>query len=214
VSTARVTTRLAIGFLFSASCFAQHWEIGGGSGYGWYHNGSIISPGGAATAGIRNRFIVTGAVSEDLYEHFSGEIRYVYQDGDTFLQNSTARGSVQAQSHTFTYDALFHFRERHEKIRPYVAGGAGGKYYETTGPTPLVQPLPRIAGLTTNSQWKAVFDFGGGVKFKVAEHFVIRADVRDYLTTFPNRLFSPVANAATRGIFHQITPMIGVGVSF
>jgi len=66
--------------------------------------------------------------------------------------------SVQAQSHTFTYDALLHFLGRHEKIRPYVAGGVG-------------------------------------VKFQVAEHFVIPADVRDYITTFPNRLFSPVANA-------------------
>jgi len=51
-----------------------------------------------------------------------------------------------------------HFLGRHEKIRPYVAGGVG-------------------------------------VKFQVAEHFVIPADVRDYITTFPNRLFSPVANA-------------------
>jgi hypothetical protein len=214
VFTASVTIKLAIGFFFSAACFAQHWELGGGFGYGWYHNGSIISTGGTATAGIRNRFAVTGVACEDLFEHFSGEIRYVFQDGDSFLENSVARGTVQAQSHTFTYDVLVQFRERQKKIRPFVAAGVGGKFYETTGPAPLIQPLPRIAGLTTNNQWTAVFDFGGGVKFRIAEHFVIRADLRDYITTFPNRLFSPVANATTRGIFHQVTPMIGVGVSF
>src|SRR5262249_22780410 len=96
LSTASVI-RLAIGLFVSAACFAQHGELGAGAGYGWYHNGSIISPGGTAQAGIRNRFVATAVGCEDLYQHFSGEIRYVYQDGDSFLENSTARGNVQAQ---------------------------------------------------------------------------------------------------------------------
>jgi hypothetical protein len=196
------------------ACSAQNWEIGGGLGYGVYHNGSIISTNGTAQAGIRNRFAATGYVVEDLFQYFSGEFRYVYHDGDTFLQNGTATGTVQAQSHTFTYDALFHFKRREDRIRPYVNGGVGGKFYNSTGPVPVPQPLPRIAIMTRESQWKPVFDFGGGVRVQVTEHFSVRGDLRDYITVFPDRLFVPVANATTRGIFHQVTPMFGVGANF
>jgi len=201
--------------MIAGACSAQQrWEIGGGVGYGIYHNGTIISTGGTADAGIRNRFVATGYVVEDLYEHFSGEFRYVYHDGDSFLTSGSTTGTVQAQSHSFTYDALFHFTPRESRIRPYVAGGAGGKYYNTTGPAPVPQPLPKVAGLTTQSEWKPVFDFGGGVRIRLQEHISLRGDLRDYITTFPNKLFSPVANSTTRGIFHQFTPMFGIGVNF
>ena len=198
----------------AGTCAAQNWEMGGGAGYGAYHNGSIISTGGTADAGIRNRFAVTGFVTEDLFDRFSGEIRYVYQDGDTFLKSGSVQGIVQAQSHTLTYDALIHFTQRGARIRPFVGGGLGAKYYNTTGPAPSPQPLPRIAGLTAQSEWKPVFDWGGGVRVRIVEHFTVRADLRDYITTFPHHLFNPVANATTRGILHQITPMFGVGVNF
>jgi hypothetical protein len=209
-----VTRKLSALFLFSLAASAQNWEIGTGVGYGVYHNGSIISSGGTADAGIRNRFTVTGYVTEDLFDRFSGEIRYVYQDGDSFLRSGSTQGLVQAQSHTLTYDALIQFKPRGARIRPFVGGGLGAKYYNTTGPVPVPQPLPRIALLTNQSQWKPVFDFGGGVRVQVHNHLTLRGDLRDYITVFPKDLFIPVANATTRGILHQITPMFGIGVNF
>ena len=139
---------------------AQNWELSGGVGYGVYRNGTIDGAAGSATAGIRNQYAVTGAAGEDLFEHFSGEVRYVYQPGDNFLQSGSAQGSVQAYSHTFTYDALLHLNPRASKLRPYIAFGAGAKYFSTTGTLPKPQPVPAIAGLTTQSQWKPAFDFG------------------------------------------------------
>ena len=67
--TASVTRKLSARFfiaggLITGACFAQNWEAGVGVGYGWYHNGSIISTGGTAAAGIRNRFVATGVVSD------------------------------------------------------------------------------------------------------------------------------------------------------
>jgi hypothetical protein len=210
-----VGTKLPLVFLLATfTCSAQNWEIGAGAGYGFYHNGSIISPNGTADAGIRNRFTATGYVTEDLFDRFSGEIRYVYHDGDTFLRSGSVLGIVQAQSHTITYDALIQFKPRDHRVRPYVGGGLGGKYYNTTGPVPVPQPLPRIALLTRQSEWKAVFDFGGGIRVRVQEHLTLRGDLRDYITVFPHNLFLPVANATTRGILHQVTPMFGVGVNF
>ena len=209
-----MTLKLLVGLWMVGACGAQNWEAGGGAGYGSYHNGSIISSGGTADAGVRNRFVVTGYVTEDLFDHFSGEVRYVYHDGDTFLSSGAVKGTVQAHSHAMMYDAQIQFKPRGARIRPFVGGGFGAKYYESTGPTPVPQPLPRIAGITSQSQWKPLFDLGGGVRVRIMDHLTVRGDLHDYITVFPNRLFAPVANATTRGIFHQITPMFGIGVNF
>ncbi|MCU1232972.1 MAG: hypothetical protein JWP63_939 [Candidatus Solibacter sp.] len=193
---------------------AQNWELGGGVGYGAYRNGSISGTAGTATAGVRNQYAVTGMASEDLFEHFSGEVRYVYHPGDTFLESGAAKGSVEAYSHTFTYDVLFHFKPRESKVRPFVVGGAGAKYYSVTGTLPRPQPVPAIAGLTTRSQWEPAFDFGGGVKVRVAEHVVVSGFVRDYVSLFPDHLFVPTGGAKASSVLHQVTPMVEIGYRF
>src|SRR4051794_3370995 len=139
---------------------AQNWEAGAGIGYGAYRNARISGSAGTAEAGVRNRYAATGVINEDLFEHFSGEIRYIYHAGDTFLKAGSAQGGVQALSHTFAYDVLLHLKTRKSRVRPYAAAGVGAKYYETTGALPRPQPVPAIAGLTTQSQWVPAFDFG------------------------------------------------------
>lgn len=202
------------GLLAVTAAMAQNWEIGGGMGYGAYKNATISGPAGAADAGVRNRFAVTGVASEDLFEHLSGEIRYVYQAGGTLLQAGSVQGSVAGYSHTITYDALLHFKPRSSRIRPYVAVGAGAKYYGTSGGVPRPQPLPAIAGLTTQSQWEPVFDAGAGVKFRVTDHVVVSGLFRDYISIFPNHLFAPTGTAKQTGVLQQFTPMFGVGYTF
>src|SRR5206468_603441 len=143
-----------------------------------------------------------------------GEIRYVFNPGDTFLESGTAKGSVEAYSHTFTYDVLFHFNRRQSKVRPFAVAGAGAKYYSVTGALPRPQPVPAIAGLTTRSQWEPVIDFGAGVKFRLAEHIVFSAFLRDYVSLFPDRLWAPVGKASTSSVLHQVTPMVEFGYHF
>jgi hypothetical protein len=48
----------------------------------------------------------------------------------------------------------------------------------------------------------------------LTDHFLVRADFRDYLTQFPKRQISPAANGTARGIFQQFTPMAGVSYVF
>jgi Outer membrane protein beta-barrel domain len=214
-----VTSRLAvILFLAALPLCAQseyeRWEIGGDIGYGAYHNGTIFSNAGTATAGIRNRFTAGAVICEDLYEHFSCEIRYQYQDGHPFLSSGSVSRDIQGQSHTLTYDALFQIKGRASKIRPFVVAGFGGKYYNTVGPPPIPQPLPAIATLNNVSQWEFVASLGAGVKYHLGEHVVLRGDFRDYLTVFPKSQLRPAPNATARGIFQQFTPMFGVGYVF
>ena len=200
--------------LTAGACLAQNWVIGGGVGYGPYHNGTITSPAGSAGAGIRNHAVFTGVVTEDLFDHFAGEFRYVYQGGDTFLSSGPAAGGVQAQSHAVMYDALFHWKPRTARVRPFVAGGFGAKYYDTTGAEPTPQPLPKIASLLHQSQWKPLFDLGAGVKVRMADRVVVSVDFRDYVTPFPDGLFSLANGATQHGMLHQFTPMFSVGYNF
>lgn len=209
---------MRLGFLISILCvtggFAQQYDVGGLIGYGVYRDVRINSAGGTATAGIRNRFAAGAVVGEDLYSHISGEVRYLYHDGDPFLSNGSVRGNIQGQSHTFDYDVLFHPYDRGRRFRPFVAAGAGVKYYRTTGPEPVPQPLPQIAALVNANQWRLVADFGFGVKYRLRNHVMLRGDFRDYITPFPKKLFAPAGSGTDRGLFQQFTPTFGVGYWF
>jgi hypothetical protein len=207
--------RWLAGVLCVSACFAQQqYEIGGSIGYGWYRNGTIFGPGASATAGIRNRFTAGFVIGEDLYEHLSGEVRYLYHDGHPFLSSGAVRSDIQGQSHTFTYDLLFQVKDREHRLRPYVAAGAGAKGYIIAGPPPVPQPLPNLAILTTRDQWMFVASLGGGVKERFGKHLILRGDFRDYLTGFPKSQIAPVGNNTARGIFQQFTVMFGASYYF
>lgn len=193
---------------------AQQYEIGATIGYGIYRNGTVEAPAGKATAGFGNRFAAGAVIGEDLYEHLSGELRYLYQDGDPFVSAGGKKDNVQGQSHAVHYDLLFHLRDRDSRLRPFAAIGGGIKYYTTTGPAPAQQPLPDIVTLTTESHLRWLVTAGLGVKYRYGQHLLLRAEFRDYITPFPKKLFVPAPGGTDRGIFHQFTPMLGVSYWF
>jgi hypothetical protein len=86
---------LTVAVLCVAGCLAQDTEIGGAIGYGVYRDGSIYAPGGKAEAGIRNRFAAGVVFGEDLYDHISSEIRYLYHDGHAFLSSGGVKADMQ-----------------------------------------------------------------------------------------------------------------------
>ena len=210
---------IAAGLLCASACFGQYlggqdfdqnWEFGGTIGYGIYRGGSIYAPGAQATASIRNRFTAGVVIGEDLYDYVSGEIRYLYQDGHPFIRYNGVRTDIQGQSHAITYDLLFHFAKHDKRLRPYVSGGFGLKGYVIAGPAPNPQPIPNIVALNTTDVWKFAFSPGGGVKYRLLPHMLLRADFRDYITTFPKSQITPAGSNTARGIFEQFTPMFGL----
>jgi len=199
--------------LFAATAFAQQCEIGADIGYGFYRNGTIYSDVGSAKAGIRNRFAAGIIVGRDFSKFISAEFDYLYHDGHPFLEAPGVRADIQGQSHALTGELLFYFKTREHRWRPFLAGGAGAKDYVIAGPEPFPQPIPQIASLTTNDVWKTVFAVGGGVKFRLRPHMLIRMEFRDYLTTFPRQQIVPDPHNTARGIFEQFTPLFGLSYS-
>jgi hypothetical protein len=204
---------LVVGVSATLTCAGQEWEIGAGAGYGLYRNGSVYAGDNKATAGIRNRFALSGVLGQDRFEYFSGEIRYLYQDGDPFLSARGAKTNIQGQSHAIHYDVLAHVRPRHSRIRPYLAAGLGAKWYVVSGPANPSQPLGDIAQLASVTELKPLLTAGGGVKLRFGA-VLIRLEFRDYITPFPKKVIAPVPFATARGLLQQFTPLAGVSYSF
>jgi hypothetical protein len=206
--------KYSLAILFATAAWAQQYELGADIGYGIYHNGSIFSAAGTAQAGIRNRFAAGIVLGDEFSRYVSAEFQYLYHDGHPFLQAPGVRADIQGQSHALTYNLLFHFQPREHRWRAFVEGGAGGKEYVVAGPEPFPQPIPQIASLTTNDVWKVVLMAGGGVKFRLLPHLQIRAELRNYLTTFPRQQIVPAPHNTARGIAVQFTPLAGVAYTF
>jgi opacity protein-like surface antigen len=200
--------------LFAGAAFAQRYEIGANVGYGFYRSGSIYSASGTAQAGIRNRFAAGIILGDEFSNYVSAEFRYLYHDGHPFLQAPGVKTDIQGQSDSLTCDLLFHFKTREHRLRPFLAGGSGAKGYVIAGPEPFPQPIPQIASLTTNDVWKVVFSVGGGVKFRPIPHMLLRAEFRDYLTTFPRQQIVPAPHNTARGVFQQFTPLFAISYTF
>jgi hypothetical protein len=200
--------------LFSGAAFGQQYEIGANIGYGFYRNGTIFSNSGSAEAGIRNRFAAGIVLGDEFSNYVSAEFRYLYHDGHAFLQAPGVKADIQGQSDALTLQLLFHFKNPQHRWRPFVAGGIGAKEYIVAGPEPYPQPIPQIASLTTNDVWKVVFTVGVGVKLRLMPHVFLRAELLDYLTTFPRQQIVPAPHNTARGVFQQVTPLFGVSYTF
>jgi opacity protein-like surface antigen len=200
--------------LFSGVILGQQYEVGANIGYGFYRNGTIYSGSATAQAGIRNRFAAGITLGDEFSGYVSAEFRYLYHDGHPFLQAPGVKSDIQGQSDALTCELLFHFKPREHRLRPFLTGGAGAKEYIIAGPAPFPQPVPQIASLTTNDVWKVAFSVGGGVKYQLRPHVLLRAELLDYLTTFPRQQIVPAPHNTARGIFEQLTPLFGISYGF
>ena len=153
-------------------------------------------------------------MGDEFSNYVSVQFSYLYHDGHPYLQAPGVKVDIQGQSHALTLEMLFHFKPRDRRFRPFLAGGTGGKDYVIAGPTPYPQPIPQIASLTTNDVWKVVFSVGGGVTYMLRPHMLLRAEFRDYLTTFPRQQIVPAPHNTARGIFEQFTPLVGLSYTF
>lgn len=206
--------RYCVAFIFALTAFGQQYEVGANIGYGWYNDGAIYSPYGTIQAGIRNRFAAGIDLGDEFSEYVSAQFCYLYHDGHPFLQGDGIKTDIQGQSHALTMELLFHFARRDRRFRPFLAGGTGAKEYVIAGPAPYPQPIPQIASLTTNDVWKVAFTAGGGVTYQLRPHMLLRAEFRDYLTTFNRQEIVPAPNNTARGIFEQFTPLFGISYTF
>ena len=206
----------AIAVALASDCVAQDrgWEVGGAVGFGIMRNATIDNPTGSATAGVDNRIVASAVVDQDLYQHFSGELRYVFRDDDLVLKNGGQKVNMDGDSHLVHYDMLFHPTAKESRIRPFVAAGAGIRLFRATGAEYVNQPFSDFALLTKTNEVKPQISVGGGVKAKLTDHTAIRLDFREYISPFPEELFVTAPGAKIHGWLFDSVPMAGFSFVF
>ena len=55
---------------------------------------------------------------------------------------------------------------------------------------------------------------GGGIKMLLGPRLVLRAEVRDYITTFPKEVIVPLPGTKISGWLNDIVPMVGISYIF
>ena len=198
----------------SSLCLAQEWELGAAGGYGWNANPSIIGPAGSIRSGFASKGAMGVVFGQNMYEHIGGEVRWLYQFGGPELRFQGVQANASGYSNLITYDVLFHVTNREARIRPFIAGGAGAKIY--TGNQLRSDGLPVVgsAVLVPCTQVEPAISVGGGLKYRVARHGILRLDFRTYMTPLPDRILRPTGLSQVHGWVYNFVPLGGLSFIF
>jgi len=190
----------------AATAFPQVGEISLSAGKTTLRNAelgtfSVATTGGAtqtvsaeATADVRIavRFTMNN-------EGFRGhEFGYAYNHGKLAV-TTTPREEVGMPVHQGLYNFLLYGAREGSKARPFLTGGA---HFSTFYP-------PGTGVFSGNGVTKFGVNYGGGLKFRVGETFLMRVDVRDYLQPKPN-----FWQQNLKGWMHMLETSLGLGFAF
>lgn len=190
--------------------FAQRWEVGGGGGGGFYTSESVTAAAGSASAKIDSNVAASMWLGNMIGDHMGGELRGDFQLGSLDVNQGGQSATFAARSYAFHYDLLWHFAHYGTKIRPFVAAGAGIKVYQGTGSQVAYQPVSNFALLTQAQDLTPLISAGAGVKVQLTPHLQLRAELHDYLTTFPKQVISPAQGAKVGGWLQDFVPTVGL----
>ena len=196
--------------VLAPAMFAQRWEVGGGAGGGFYTSESVTAPGGSASAKIDSNVAASAWLGNNRADKWGGELRGDFQLGSLDVSQGGSGATFAARSYAFHYDVLWHARPLGAKIRPFVAVGAGVKIYQGTGSQVAYQPLSNFALLTQAQDLTPLVSVGGGVKVQLSPHLQLRAELHDYLTTFPKQVIAPAQGAKIGSWLQDFVPAVGI----
>jgi hypothetical protein len=197
--------------LVAPAAVAQSWEVGGAVGGGFYTSQSVTNPTGSASAKIQTN-IAASAWLDNLStsRRWSGELRYDYGRGNLALSQNGTQATFGAESHAMHYDLQWRFASQEATIQPFVSGGAGIKIYRGTGTEAVYQPLSNFALLSKVQDLTALAVAGAGLRVRLSDHLMLRLEVHDYLTPFPNKVIAPAAGAKVGGWLQDFVPSVGL----
>jgi len=206
--------RIAVTTMFLAalavSCFGQQWEFGGSGGAGFLSNVNVSSPAGSATAGFQSGGAFGGYFGQNLYPHWSGEIRYMYLQNDLHISSGGTNATFSGNAHVVHYDILYHTNRKGSKMQAFVAVGGGMKLFRGTGAPQAYQPNYQFGYMTNTTQLKPMGDAGAGVRFELRPRVYMRLEFRDYITPFPEKIIAPAPNAKFGKILNDFVPMASI----
>lgn len=207
----RLSAALAGGLLLtSVSALAQGWHAGVSAGGGWARSIAVAS----ARADLTRAPVFSVFLGQDAGRRWGGEVRYALRAGDLRLRAGSATARFRAQSHLVHYDVLLHAVPAGRAVRPFLAAGGGVRVTRGTGAENAYQPLMDVALLTRTRQLQPVISLGAGVKIQTGRRMLVRVEVRDYASPFPDQVIAPAPGVRAGNWLHDWTPMVGCGLTF
>lgn len=192
---------LALLLLGSAvTAFAQVGEVSLSFGESRMRNnslGSLVDTTGATVDATSNtNFHLALRMTVNNPRIFGHEFGYAYNHG-TLKFGSTDFGGMPI--HQGFYNFLVYATKEGSKVRPFVTGGV---HFSSFYP-------PGSSVFSGNGTTKFGYNYGGGIKVRVSDMFLVRLDVRDYTTGKPD---FGLANQS--GLLHQLVVSAGLGFAF
>lgn len=209
----RAICACSIAMAASLPAAAQQWEVGLLGG-GAFHLDRPVTGRVSGNAGLKPGLTTGGWLGHNAVGRWGGELRYQFQKADLRASSGSNSVTFGAQSHLVNYDVVLHANSREDAVRPFVAFGGGMKGYRGTGVERAFQPLGNVAALSAVQQWQPMLSFGAGVKWRVGNRLMMRAEVRDFVTPFPKDVILPAPGNKISGWLHDLTPMFGISYLF
>ena len=201
--------------------YGQKWEVSPFAGYWRLKNSSMGSlnqdqsvaldsdvrvKGDGYSYGVRLTWNTRGYYGQEIaYMRYRMNVRadripVLSSDGTSVVYISQ---EGQANVDTIFYDFLAYFMPAGERWRPYFAGGAQVSRYG----------IPKIPYWTGGSSRNLGFNYGIGLKLRIAPHTLVRFDLRDYIGGRPYTLtISDPANVS--GHLRSLEGSLGLGIAW
>ena len=201
--------RILTVLILTVPALAADWQFTAGAGFGRYHPAAFSTPAGNAEAGIGARYVLNATAGRKISDRFAIEGAWTFQDGDFEIASGGRKTAFDANTHAVHADVIGYLLRPQRKLKPFLAGGAGAKFYhgvEVPGP----RPLGEFGSFRDGVDTRPLITCGGGVEWTISPRWSLRLDLRDYATPFPDSVIVPAPGGNLGGWLHDFVPVLGV----
>jgi hypothetical protein len=206
---------VALFFALFESAFAQKWEVSGGAGFfrpSRAKLGSLNDKAQDDDTVLKAGAGFGGRVTYNPWSYYGFEIFYA-QSKPTFqtkIRTGSGRNlretmkSEKVVTQQAAVNFLIYFMPVREKWRPFITGGINAHRWG----------VPKSIEEFTHAAFRNYgANYGGGIKFHLLPHSVIRLDVRDYFSGKPYDL-KFADDKLGGGILRQFEASASIGFTF
>jgi hypothetical protein len=191
---------------------AQGWEVGASGGASFLNHVSVTGGPSSATAGFQAGVVAGGYVGFTQYKHIGGELHYTFFQSNLRLASGGTDSTFSGVAHAVHYDLIFKTAKNDSKVQFFGALGGGLKVFSGPGKeAPYIPLTDKYGYFTRATQVKAMASVGGGVKYYFSKKVFLRAEVRDFITPFPEKIIAPPPGVKYGSLLHDIVPLVTIG---
>lgn len=168
------------------ACWGQYLELGVGGGQARLSNSGLGQLDASSTLkddySLKGSFRIVFRITTNSGDFTGHEFGYGYNRTKLIQNSETGPASEQGMAtHQGFYNYLLYATREGSKIRPFATGGVHFANYVPPG----------ASATSGGGSTKFGVNYGGGLKIRVSEKFLLRFDVRQYTNPKPFGFINP-----------------------